>query len=150
MLDYRPFQHSQEMDRRFLLPGGDAPRVLEPVATPFDPICAGDKSARRTVGVGRPTLVGPAFFGDDHADAAAPQSTLHPRNNLVLCHHLAFRYPGCRHAPGRRGRVAHGDLKADASGSVADPGLFRQPKIYRLTKPFGGLQQAVDQPACRH
>ena len=73
------------------------------------------------------------------------------RSYLALCHRLTFGYPVRRHSPGRRGRLAAGDLKdrrtgvtglkAGASGSVANRGLFLPSEIYRLAKHWASTKQ---------
>ncbi len=52
----------------------------------------------------------------------------------VLYHGLSFGRPG---SPGRRRRVAAGDRKPGASGSVAGLGLFLPSEIYRVIKHWG-------------
>ncbi len=54
------------------------------------------------------------------------------RRALLLCHLLAFGDRVRKPFIGSPRATCYGDLKADASGSVASLGLFFQPEIHRL------------------
>ena len=84
MLDHYQFQHGQEIDGRFLIPGGHAPGVLEPTDATFNHIAPAISGRVEPWRAARPMPVGFTFFGDDRPDAAPPQPSAYPRNIVAL------------------------------------------------------------------